>query len=227
MLSFRRYVLLKSDGDELFVELAQTGPTVYVRSGGRLKAEREEIKELASEAAATRGVDKRIATLRKQGYLEDGVVSRPAPEPDPEPRVSRTAERAQRYAAARAEFDAALPGFVRAWRGLGFDPGLTFLSQCRGTKLHPKDVLQRCLELVSGTFGVVFSQRSGTYDVEHGAVRPIPAYLLVEFYKGPAEVLTIAYGKLRGQGGRGDDVDLPGFADEVLARMKALPGDSE
>lgn len=218
-LTWQRFVLDRDDGEELFAEIARSGDTVYVRSGRTRKEPRIEIKQLQSEAAAERGVALRIATLRKQGYLEDGVVLEPAPEV--EPRRSREAERAQRYAEARAAFDEALPGFVAAWRALGFDPTLPFVAQCRGTRLHPREVTRRCLELASQSFGVSFTERTRSYDAEHGSVRAVPADLVAAFYKSPAAVLAIAYGKLRGQASGTDDVDLPGLEDELLARLRA------
>lgn len=217
-LIWQRFVLDREDGDELFAEIARSGATVFVRSGRTRKEPRIEIKQLQNEAAAERSVALRTATLRKQGYLEDGVISGPAPEVTS--RRSREEERAQRYAEARAAFDAALPEFVAAWRALGFDPTLTFVAQCRGTRLHPRDVTKRCLELASQSFGVSFSARTRSYDEEHGAVRAVPAGLFAAFYKSPAAVLAIAYGKLRGQDSWTDDVDLPGLEDELLAKLR-------
>lgn len=219
-LTWQRFVLDREDGDELFAEIARSGANVFVRSGRAHNEPRIEIKQLQSEAAAERSVALRIATLGKQGYLEDGVVRGPVPEAPS--RRSREEERAQRYAEARAFFDAALPEFVTAWRALGFDPTLTFMLQCRGTRLHPREITQRCLELVSRSFGVSFTERTRSYDDEHGAVRTVPASLSAAFYKSPAAVLAIAYGKLRGQAASTDDVDLPGLEDELLAKLRAL-----
>jgi hypothetical protein len=48
----------------------------------------------------------------------------------------------------------------------------------------------------------------------------VPAGLFAAFYKSPAAVLAIAYGKLRGQDSWTDDVDLPGLEDELLAKLR-------
>lgn len=221
-LTWQRFVLDEEDtGNERYAEITRSGTLLYVRSGRNREEPRIEIKQLASEAAAERSVASRIKKLRTLGYLEDGVVSRPVPEVST--RTDRAIERAERLAEARAVFDENLPLFVREWRALGFDPLLSFVVQCRGTRLHPREVTERCLELASRSFGVTFSLRSSTYDAEHGAVRAIPAGLVFEFYESPAGVLTITYGKLRGQGGWTDDVDIPGLKDELIARIRALP----
>lgn len=218
-LTWQRFVLDRDDGAELYTELAADGAKIFVRSGRDKQEPRIEIHELQSAVAAERGVAKRIATLRKRGYLEDGVVSRPIPDSDT--RVDRAAERAQRYAEARATFDTQLPRFVSGWRELGFDPFLTFLEQCRGTRLHPREVAKQCLNLVAALFDVAFYERTSVYDAEHGSVRPIPPALFVDYYKSPAEVLSIAYGKMRGHSASNDDAGELGMADEVLIRMRS------
>lgn len=218
-ITWQRFVLDRDDGAELYTELAWAGATIYVRSGRNKQEPRIEIHALKNEVAAERGVAKRIATLRKRGYLEDGVVTRPVPESDT--RVDRAAERAQRYAEARATFDEQLPVFINNWRELGFDPSLGFVAQCRGTRLHPREVAKQCLTLVAGLFDVAFYERSATFDEEHGSVRPVPPALFVDFYKSPAEVLSIAYGKLRGHSAWNDDAGEIGMADEVLIKIRS------
>lgn len=221
-LVWRRYVLDRDD-EEQHVELARLGSTLFVRTGRGERAPRVETHALASDAVAERSLERRVAALHARGYLADGVVTRPAP--DVATRADRAAERERLAAEARAAFEGGLVAFVRAWRALGHDPCLSFREQCKGTRKHPRDLAQQCLDLVASTCGVGFTRRTATYDDEHGALRSIPPHLLADFYAGPPTTLAIAYCKLRGRCLRSDDADAPGLEDELVARMRALPTD--
>ena len=220
-VSFQRFVIEVGDGEgtERFTELARLGLTVYVCTGRDDEAPTHvEIRALRSEEAAERGLEKRIATLRKNGYLADGVVERPLPLR--ETAGERDRAREALYAKARALFDAALPAFLLGWRAEGFDPTLGFHAQCLKVKRLPNDVALRCLLLASSMFGVAYTRRTTEYDPEHGDVLPVPERLLAEFYVSPSHVLALAHEKLRGRSMRVDDIDAPGLVDEITLRLR-------
>jgi len=220
-LAFQRFVVDVGDdeGTERFTELAREGVRVYVCTGRDQTISQVEVRALRTEEAAQRSIEKRIATLRKNGYLADGVVERPRPEPTVG--VDRAAERDALYAKARAAFDEALPRFVSAWRADGLDPTLDFHAQCLKVVRHPNEVALACLRIASAAFGVAFTRRTREYDPEHGDVLPVPERLVADFYRGPACVLALAYEKLRARSMRCDDLDAPGLVDEIAARLKA------
>lgn len=219
-LTFQRFVIEAGDGagTERFTELAREGATVYVCTGKNDVASKAEVRTLRSEDAAAASIDKRIATLRKNGYLGDGTVERARPEPDT---TDRNAVRDALYAKARAAFDEALPRFVAGWRAAGLDPTLDFHAQCLKVRLQPTVVALRCLSLASETFGVAYTRRTTAYDPEHGDVLSVPERLVAEFYVSPALVLALAHEKLRGRSMRMDDLDAPGLVDEIAASLRA------
>ena len=210
-VAWRRFVL--DDGRESFVELTSAGERIFVRSGHREREPTVEIRTLSSAEAARRGVEKRVATLLRNGYLEDDGVVRPLPDRD------TRSDRAEAQARGRASFDEGLPLFVREWRALGFDPARPFVDECRGKGLHPNEVAGQCLALASRIFGVQFSGKTRAYDVEHGDRQSIGRQSAA-FYQAPAHVLAIVLRKLQGRSLRSDDIDAPGLADEIAARLR-------
>ena len=148
MATWQRFVRV-TDG-EPYVERTLDGATVHECAGTLDAAPKFSRNTLSSGAAAKKSLDKRIATLRRQGYLADDAVERPIPQPE----VKETLE--QRHARGWAVFRARLPTFLAKWKELGFSPHVTFARACIGNRLRPSDVTARCVALAEVVFGVGF-----------------------------------------------------------------------
>lgn len=130
------------------------------------------------------------------------------------------AERDAMNAAGRERFATGLPVFAARWRAKGYEPTLSFLEQVKGRRgLHPRVVAGECLDLVVEVYGVEFTGRTRSYDVEHGTKQREGLSNAAPFYRSPSHVLAIALRKLQGRAQR---TDAPGFDDEVLARVCTL-----
>ncbi|EYF01308.1 hypothetical protein [Chondromyces apiculatus] len=240
LVTWHHFVLAAEDNGRAWRDrresIAVWGKCVYLR-------ERGSVITRASEEAAARLFEEKVAALRAKGYLGDGVEVGPVPAPRAKGATKAEEARAEkllRMQEANAAFEAALPDFVASWKARGYDPCLSFLEQVRvlpratgavsaeatagqapAARLLPSDLAEACVSLAEGVFGVGFTRRTTSYDAEHGMVQRIPKRLMAEFYVSPAEVLAIARWALRGPR-RTDDQDLPGVADELLARMRAM-----
>lgn len=223
-LAWQRFVLDEDPEsgeleEPLAVEVAISGNELHVRRQRGDDDPVVEVRSYASEDAARRGAQTRITRLRKDGYLEDGVVSRPAL---PDTRSAARAKKASSSTQGRLTFESQLPRFVERWRSAGLDPTLSFEEQCRVARLHPNQVASRCLAIACQTFGVALTERTRSLDPEHGTVGRIPGRLLAQHYQSPAVVLAMFREKLLGRLSATDDLDAPGLADEIAARLRHL-----
>lgn len=133
-------------------------------------------------------------------------------------------QREQQNQEGRRLFDAGLPAFANGWRALGYDPTLSFLEQVKGRRgLHPRVVAGQCVDLAAAVYGVTFTGRTRSYDVEHGTRQPVGFSQRAPFYASPFHVLAIALRKVQGRSQRTDDVDAPGLPEEILVQLRRLP----
>ncbi len=216
-IEWRRFV-----GPAGAVELARRGPVVFERRGDAAEVE---ARGLGSEVAAQKVLEGRARALLRDGYREEGVSMRPAPATSPPSAQDLARERAA--AEAREAFERGLPRFVAAWRALGYDPLLSFTKQCTRVRTHPREVASACLKVAAEVFGAGFELRTRDFDPEHGKVQRIPERLLAEYYVSPVQVLVITACRLREPQRRTDDVDAPGLAYEIEARLRGLLSGSD
>lgn len=216
-------------GDTAYVELACEGNKQFVITGTieRRRVDvptRTEIHEVASAAAAARGLEKRIATFKKKGYDFDKTFERAAPQHDS--RGAAKAEREERWTEGRLTFEQRLPEFVQRWRALGFDPFQTFDAQSVRGGITRDHVAAKCLELATAVFGVAFSGRGRDVEAEHGFSRGFAVRQVAAFYRSPSFIAMLARLKLQGRLANHDgafDFEDLGLHDEVVLLMRALP----
>lgn len=205
--------------EEPYVELSLDGATLDIATGSRGKPARFERTVARSEAAAARGLERRIATLRRRGYLADDTVERALPAL-PAPGDLDTLE--ARHARGLATFKSALPAFLTEWRAQGFSIDVAFAKACVGNTLHPNEVAERCLRLASRTFEVEFVGVTRAFDEAHGDRSRVTRGLSSTFYESPLNVLALALRKLQGHSRTSDDVEAPGLTDEIAALIRGL-----
>ncbi len=211
MLTWHRLLL---EDDEL-IELAVEGVIVFERTGAHVKR-----KQLSTEDAARKSLEKRISALKKLGYLEDGTEQGPQP-------VTERDTRAREAEEGRVLFDQLVPQFVAEWEAQGYDFTRTFIEEGRISKRTAFELATKCLELASTCFKVTFARQQGWVDEEHGGPnRPfgVSRNDLSGFYKSPARIAAIAREKLRGKLRRDDGFAQPDPSwdwggDEVLVRL--------
>ncbi|WP_224243147.1 hypothetical protein [Hyalangium gracile] len=237
VLTWQRFVRDDDEKGEAVVELATRDNLIFERRGRRGDEPRESRKELASAAAAARGIEKRIATLLAKGFLEDGTAAHPEPAVD-----TRQAERDELEAAMHqriARFNEALPAFVAAWQREGFDPLLDFIAEAARTRganrKLPTELAERCLTLAADIFHVRFTRLEQGPEGEHARSRSIPIkpMRLAAFYVSPSRVAGIARAKALGLLGAHDGVppehkeggwDFYGVDEEVARQIARLVG---
>lgn len=221
MLDWRRLLLIDTSSGDVWVELATDGAIVFERTEARVKE-----KKLSSPEAARRSLEQRVRALKKQGYLDDGVVTAPRPvfEPGPNPRAQQAEE-------GRLQFERLVPAFVAAWEAQGFDFTRSFAEEGRASKRTAHELATMCLSLASTSFHVHFARQQGWVDPEHGGPnRPfgVSRFDLAGFYLCPARVAAIAREKLRGRLRQDDGFAEPDATwdwggDELLVRLGRRP----
>ncbi len=199
---WQRFELDDGDRDGIaFVEITRQQANVFERSGrhGRAGRVEIEIRELKSEAAAERSVQRRAETLTRKEYLSAGTVERPLPG------ASSREERARAKSellGARAErmvrFEQEMQGFFEAWHARGYDPLGSFQQEGQKRREDWNTIAAACLELAASALGVHFNRRS-VIDEEHGTLGPLRERELAAFYRSPAKVAHIALAKIRGE----------------------------
>lgn len=221
-MSWRRLVRdaqdFEKEDDGHYVEIVRVGSALYERSG-RSGAEQQSLSRrvLASEASAQKSLEKKIASLRGDGYAEDDPVDRPIPA------MTNTKEhREATHARGRELFEALLPRFAIAYREAGHDPTKDFVSDCIGKNTQPNAIARECLGVAGAVFRAGFTYWTYTYDQEHGTRMTVPEHALASFYGRPAHVVALAREKLCGRNEKHDDLDAPGLADEIALRFVAL-----
>lgn len=218
--AWRRLLLLEDDfGEEddepRFVELTLQGSTLYVRSGRGDEEGRVEIKTLRSEAAARKGLETRIATLKKKGYDFDDPVRRPLPgQSSREANVASQAAKQVEVAQRLTRFEDDCLRFFAAWQAEGFDPLRSFQAEGQRLRTDWNALARRCVTLAAKSFGVFYSERT-IVDEEHGRAGPIGARQLAGFYRDPATVADLAELKILGEL-RHDDGAFPAAGDRPV-----------
>lgn len=233
MVLFHRFVLEDDARGDRLIEIAIVGLHRYELSRRGRDEPRLDRTELASLEAARKSLDKRRATLVKQGYYEDGT--REGELPPVVDRAAAKAEDAAFRAEHRARFQASLGGFVEAWQAAGYRVRSTFVAEGARLGLAPVVVAEACLALAEAKLGARFARRRQGPEGEHGKARsvPIARHELATFYGSPSRVAALASGRVSAGGDHdgvtpdlwGGSWDGYGAGDEIAATVAAISGE--